>query len=414
MEREWALGISNATTEPSGAAEAFVPPSRVSALDLCRGALESEAGPVLITGEAGIGKTWLWRRLATGLEGARRFAAVDLTPATDPAWLFRAIGYRMSLCVPDRGAEMRLNLAYHLDEESADGRRWVLIIDEAHNLSEAVLEEVRIISNGLGRSDGFLALVLVGQTRLARRFATQPLAALETRLAARAHLRAIDADEAREYLMLRWPDRAWERAEVDRLHRDAGGNPAKLVRLAQRALPIVRRTTVTGGSPKAAEPVEAASGDFPSSWTATPAMAPLLGPAKPPIHVEDGLIEVGWDPALDESQTVSERPVASTIAAEAPSQEQRAGSHEEVSEETVNDHYAALQAWNEWAQNQGRLPATPTAQQVSPEVIEGADEEIKTESESPASHSHIWAEGPDNFAPYSQLFSRVKQPKDPD
>ncbi len=162
-----------------------------------RAAIEARTGPVLLTGEAGVGKTWLWHRLRSEMPGSWRWVSVDLSPANDPAEFYRLIGYGLGLSGADRPDASRLALAEFLQEGAVDGKRWVLVVDEAHSVSAAVLEEVRILANRLGHSDGFGALILVGQTALARRLATRPLAALAARLSAQVHLRPLDADEAR-------------------------------------------------------------------------------------------------------------------------------------------------------------------------------------------------------------------------
>ena len=50
---------------------------------------EAQAGPVLVTGEAGVGKTWLWRRLQAEMPRSWRWVVVDLPPALDSASLSR-------------------------------------------------------------------------------------------------------------------------------------------------------------------------------------------------------------------------------------------------------------------------------------------------------------------------------------
>src|SRR5262249_1291601 len=81
------------------------------------------------------------------------------------------------------------------------------------------------------------------------------------------------------------------------------------------------------------------------------------------------------------------------------------------SEETISDHYAALQAWNEWAGNQGRVSAPSTAEGTPAPITPDLDAESPSPPLSPGS-SDVWAEGQQEFAPYSQLFSRIRQRRD--
>ena len=182
MDRVWSAtrdGRDPAVGHPS---EEFALASRGDALVRIRAAIEARIGPVLLTGEAGVGKTWLWRRLRSQMPGSWRWACVDLSPANDPAEFYRLIGYGLGLSGADRPDASRLELAEFLQESSVDGKRWVLVVDEAHSVSSEVLEELRILANRLGHQDGFGAMILVGQTTLARRLATRPLAALAARL----------------------------------------------------------------------------------------------------------------------------------------------------------------------------------------------------------------------------------------
>ncbi|HEX8201567.1 MAG TPA: ATP-binding protein, partial [Isosphaeraceae bacterium] len=207
-------------------------PSRAAAIKACRAALAEGAGPVLLTGAAGTGKTWLWKHLAAGWVGDGRWLGVDLTPRSDAGEFFGRIGHALGLPEADAIEEARRAVADELRERAVDGRRWLLVVDEAHNASAELLEEIRVLSNRLGRPDGVAGIVLVGQTALARRIETRPLAALEARLAARIHLRALDVDEARLFLSQQIAGRSWTWPQVEVLHREAAGNPQRLLRLA--------------------------------------------------------------------------------------------------------------------------------------------------------------------------------------
>jgi type II secretory pathway predicted ATPase ExeA len=412
MDHAGVIARGGVPTRGPSSADAWVLPSRTQAVAAGRAALEAAAGLILITGDAGSGKTWFWRHLAAADPTPRRWLGIALAPMTSADDLFRVLGHGLGLPQTGPTTARRLALADFLAERSADGERWVLVIDEAQNLSDAVLEEVRLLANRLGHDDGFAALLLVGQTRLAQRLQRQQaLAALAARVAGRIHLGPIDADDALGLLQRRWPERSWARDEVERLHRDSWGNPQRLLGLASVS-PTSREPwrSLSPARPLAPSPFAPPSVETPSPRAeASPPPAPLLGSSKPPLRVEEGLIEVGWED--DPAEPAPPAPAAPAPAAPpAPA----------AAEETIDDHYAALQAWNEWSRHQGRAPAevspAPGALDPAPEKEAGvAEDAFRADAWSPAEgRGQVWAEGPDRFAPYSQLFSRLKPSKGSD
>lgn len=374
-------------------AETLLLPSRAAALDACRAALAAADGPVLVTGSTGTGKTWLLGRLAASPADRLEWLTIDLPPEAGPADLHASIAHALGfLDPPGDQSHFRGRLADFLGERAEDGRRLALAIDEAHNAGTTALEEVRLISNRLGQPQGFEALVLLGQTPLGRRLAAPGAEGLAARLAPRVHLGPIDADEAAMLLNHHRPGRPWAVAEVERLHRQSAGNPRRLLRLADTAIPA--QTLLEPGFASPGSPPE------PAPPRAT---IPLIGEARPPLRVEEGLIEVGWDPGSE--PRIESRPAA---------EDHMPGPADETVER-IDDHYAALQAWDEWARNQGRQPAIASRTATTRELrVEGTT--AVEPAEPPASpvpgHPNVWAEGEQTFAPYSQLFSRLKQARD--
>lgn len=398
MDRVWSNPWDE-TERIGDPSESFLLPSRCAAAAALRPALRSQAGPVVLTGDAGVGKSWLWRRLHAEMPPAWRWVSLDVSPASGPAEFYRLLGRRLGWEAPAEPGLARMALADFLRESEADAVAWVVAIDEAHGLSEPVLEEIRITSNRLGRPDGLAGLVLIGQTALARRLATRPLAGLAARVAGHVHLRPLDFEEARALVDRLLPELAWNDDALERAYRDASGNPRRLLRLAHAHLADASRRRGPTPTRPAPTPVPAPRRPAPEPRLepAREPAAPLLGPAKPPIRVEEGLIEVGWEPEA----TVQPNSPARLLP---PDPDQPL-----ASDELIDDHYAALQAWNEWARNQGR---TPRAE--APGLQTTADPDGASVSEdlldSPATTPHdVWAEGQQSFAPYSQLFSRLRQ-----
>ncbi|MDR3634561.1 MAG: ATP-binding protein [Isosphaeraceae bacterium] len=395
--------IEHESSHRRGLAEVLLP-TRAAALEGVRTGLLAQEGPVLITGEAGVGKTWLSRRLQAELAYPWRWARADLTPATDPVELLRAIGRGLGLGEKTRRAD-RWDFVDALAESAAEGERWGLVLEEAHNASDSVWEEIRVLANHLGEPGGFAGIVLIGQTPLARRLRTRALAALEARLACQVHLKPLDRDEALRFLEHAAPGWSASERARDELHRDAAGIPRRLAQASARlegGLGVARNSgrLLLEPTPSPA-PTTPAAGRI-ESEPLRPTPPPV--PVKPPLHEEEGLIEVGWDPSDPE-------PNDDALAAPAPGLALGDSEAAGTTEEPINDHYAALQAWTEWAQNQGRTAAAASAGTLTTvEDSESLDPDM--ERVPAAGHPSVWAEGQHGFAPYSQLFSRLKQSRD--
>ena len=113
MERVWASPKDDRERHRAARDlfEAFVLPSRAAALASLRAALEAQEGPALVTGEAGVGKTWLWRRLRADRPASWHWVDVELSPTDAPADFYRAIGHALGLIGEGVAPPTRLDLA---------------------------------------------------------------------------------------------------------------------------------------------------------------------------------------------------------------------------------------------------------------------------------------------------------------
>ena len=396
---------------PGANAEAFLPPSRQLILDMAGAALS--LGPILITGDAGIGKTWTVSQLIR-LEPTTRWLSIDLTPSDGPTDLYRhlARGLRITPSAPNR-----LDIADALADRTLDGESHGLVIDEAHNLSPDVWEEVRVLANRLGQPDGFAHLILVGQTALVRQFATRTLAAIEARLAAHLHLRPVDLAETREWLTRRHPNWDGSSPELEAIHRDSGGNPARLLRRSSALLARLapQAPAAIAPEPASGKPTSVQTDLDGLAATAMIAGRPMVAPVqRPPLHVEENAIEVGW--STDE--------VAPAAMADDEEDDERADLDRsdgiaprlDESDQAVHDHYAALQAWREWADNQEkRTVPVRSDRDLADEIDEAADAEAAEAVALPAGdRSSVRAEGYQHFAPFGQLFTRMTPVREPE
>jgi general secretion pathway protein A len=159
-------------------------------------------GFVVVTGEVGTGKTLLLRCLLRLLEESRdiTYAYIfnnRLTPTEFLQYMLLDLG------LPAAGknkCEMLFDLSQFLVSRAARQMTTVLIVDEAHLLSEELLEEVRLLSNLETYDDKLLQIVLVGQPELDEKLDSKGLRQLKQRIALRTHLAPLSFDETQRYI----------------------------------------------------------------------------------------------------------------------------------------------------------------------------------------------------------------------
>jgi len=157
-------------------------------------------GFIQITGEVGAGKTTLCRAVLEEL-GESCDTALILNPVMSGIQLLRSILHELGLS--DRGNDrVRLTrrLDQHLLERAAADRLVVLFIDEAQDLSDALLEEVRLLSNLETDDRKLVQIVLVGQPELRARLERPHLRQLRQRILVRYHLGSLDRRETEAYI----------------------------------------------------------------------------------------------------------------------------------------------------------------------------------------------------------------------
>jgi len=180
----------------------YLYPSRVhrEALDYLRYGLESQAGFVVITGEIGSGKTTLLQTLLRGLDSQTTVGRIVNT-LLDPRELIETIMIDFGLDPVGKSKPLMLrDLAQYLVDQRLAGRLVLLVIDEAQNLSQGALEELRMLSNLETEKSKLLQIVLVGQPNLRDTLAEPALEQLRQRITVSYHLHPLDAGETANYI----------------------------------------------------------------------------------------------------------------------------------------------------------------------------------------------------------------------
>src|ERR1051325_11465009 len=163
--------------------------------------IRDRKGFVQLTGEVGAGKTTLCRALLEQLPPEQYSTALILNPVLQGDEMMAAIATEFGLDVRGKDRLQVLQILNHfLLEEMARQRDVVLIIDEAQNLSNETLEQVRMISN-LETDDRKLSqIVLMGQPELRDRLNDHSLRQLRQRITIRYHLRPLRFAEVKDYV----------------------------------------------------------------------------------------------------------------------------------------------------------------------------------------------------------------------
>src|SRR5271165_5373204 len=167
-------GLNDQTCGPGVKSRDLPVSSRRDALERLRKSIGlDETEMALLTGEPGTGKTWLWRRLVQELPTNWRWLSVDMSEALDALEFLRLIGHGLGINAADRLGAARLDLARALQDDSSDGRSWLLVVENAQSTPPQVWNEIQSIVHAMEVSQGFGALILVGPTGLARQFAAR-------------------------------------------------------------------------------------------------------------------------------------------------------------------------------------------------------------------------------------------------
>ena len=165
--------------------------------------IKARKGFILLTGDAGTGKTTLLRRLMTNLEGRVRFSLIS-NPALSLDDLLSSASAGFGLTLDGRSRfEKVAALNAFLISQFEEGGTAALLIDEAQHLEDEVLESLRLLSNLETPTHKLLQIVLVGQPELELKLSRPRLGSLKQRVAIHCRLSGLRSHEIGAYIRYR-------------------------------------------------------------------------------------------------------------------------------------------------------------------------------------------------------------------
>ncbi|MDH3533379.1 MAG: AAA family ATPase [Gammaproteobacteria bacterium] len=199
-------------------------------------------GFVVITGEIGSGKTTLVQSFLAELEDDIVYAVVSQTQLSPTEFLQAVLTEFGFKPFKKRKVELLDMLNMFLIEQYASGKKVVLIVDEAQNLSKKVLEEIRLLSGIETQKEKVLRIILAGQPELKDKLDSPRLKQLLQRVRLRFHIGPLDKRELHDYIARRLavagrePNDLFHEDTYDVIHLYTGGVPRLINTLCDTAL----------------------------------------------------------------------------------------------------------------------------------------------------------------------------------
>lgn len=158
-------------------------------------------GFIVITGEIGAGKTMVLRSLIEGLNGSNVITGHLVTTQLGAEDTLRMVGAAFGFRVKDvPKSELLITLEAFLISQTSKGKRCLLIVDEAQNLTPRAVEELRMLSNFQFGNQALLQSFLVGQPEFREILQRPEMEQFRQRVAATCHIGPLDADETKAYI----------------------------------------------------------------------------------------------------------------------------------------------------------------------------------------------------------------------
>lgn len=205
--------------------------------------VQRNEGFIVITGEVGAGKTTIVRGLLESLDPDTVAAANLVSTQLDAEDTLRMVGAAFGVVVRELSkSDLLMSLEAFLVTQLSQGKRCLLIVDEAQNLTPRAVEELRMLSNFQFGKQALLQTFLVGQPEFREILQHPNMQQLRQRVTATCHIGPMDVDETRGYIEHRLKcvgadgRPSFDDPAFEAIHQATGGIPRRINSVCDRLL----------------------------------------------------------------------------------------------------------------------------------------------------------------------------------
>lgn len=204
--------------------------------------MHQNEGFIVVTGEVGAGKTTIVRNLLDGLDAGQVVAAHLVSTQLDAEDILFMVAAAFGVRAKGAKSEVLMSLEAFLVGAAARNKRCLLIVDEAQNLTQRAVEELRMLSNFQLGTQSVLQTFLIGQPEFRAILQSPDMLQLRQRVIASCHISPMDREETQGYVEHRLhcvgakDQPGFDGEAFDAIHAASGGVPRRINALCDRLL----------------------------------------------------------------------------------------------------------------------------------------------------------------------------------
>lgn len=205
-------------------------------------AAKMRKGGAMLSGEIGCGKTTLTKVCVQELSGDRFDIGLVINPKLEPLEFLQEVLYQFGVSeVPETKVKCLRALNDKMIENMRANRETLLMVDEAQLLSQATLEEIRLLLNFQLNDRFLITIILLGQPELKDKI--KAIEQLEQRIAIKYHLAPFDFNDTARYIVFRQKkagrnEGVFSKEAVEKIYQNTRGVPRKINNLCDLSLLI--------------------------------------------------------------------------------------------------------------------------------------------------------------------------------